>query len=321
MIKRLVEVSSGPTHLSLRLNQLVLTRAGETIAVVPIEDLGVLVVDHPACSYTHSALTALAENNVAVVVCGRNHHPACMLIPAEGHSTQAEAIAAQAAASEATRNRLWKQIVRAKINAQAELLERLRIEAGALREMTRRVRTGDPENLEAQAARRYWSVVMGPGFRRDRDGSPPNGLLNYGYMVLRAATARAICGAGLCPSLGLYHRNRYNAFALADDLMEPLRPIVDAAVRRLWDQGEGELSKPVRAELLGVLARPVLWKDESSPLLIALARYAASIREVLAGRLKRPYIPTFLPVSLPDRNSGPGCVKAKTPAKRCEDQT
>ncbi len=291
MIKRVVEVSGGPTHLSLRLNQLVMARDGAEIGTVPIEDLGVLVVDHQACSYTHGALTALAENNVAVVVCGPNHHPAALLLPAEGYSLQAESIAAQAAASEAVRNRLWREIVRAKINAQADLLERLKLEAGGLRNLAGRVRTGDPQNLEAQAAQRYWRVAMGPGFRRDRDGAPPNNLLNHGYMVLRAATARAICGAGLCPSLGLHHRNRYNAFVLADDLMEPLRPFVDAAVRRIWDDGEAELSKPVRAELLEMLAAPVQWKEERSPLIVALARYAASVRDVLAGKLKRPQIP------------------------------
>lgn len=291
MIKRAVEVSGGPTHLSLRLSQLVMARDGAEIGTVPIGDLGVLIVDHPQCSYTHGALTALAENNVAVVICGANHHPAALLLPAESNSTQAESIAAQAAASEAVRNRLWKEIVRAKINAQAELLERLKLEAGALRRLAGMVRTGDPQNLEAQAAQRYWRVAMGPGFRRDRDGDPPNNLLNYGDMVLRASTARAICGAGLSPSLGLHHRNRYNAFVLADDLMEPLRPLVDAAVRRIWDKGEPELTKPVRAELLEMLAAPVQWKEERSPLIVALARYAASIRDVLAGKLKRPQIP------------------------------
>jgi CRISPR-associated protein Cas1 len=291
MIKRVVEVSGGATHLSQRLNQLVLSRDGCEIGIVPIEDLGVLIVDHPACSYTHGALTALAENNVAVVVCGARHHPAALLMPAESNSTQAETVAMQAGASKAVRDRIWKQIVRAKISAQAALLESSGLEAGALRDLARAVRNGDPRNLEAQAAQRYWRILLGPDFRRHREGDPPNNLLNYGYTVVRAATARAICGAGLSPSLGIHHRNRYNAFVLADDLMEPLRPIVDAGVRRLWLRGCNELSREVKAELLEILAAPVRWHDESSPLMVALARYTASIREALSGRIKRPYIP------------------------------
>jgi len=293
MIKRSVEISGGPAHLSLRDRQLVLTREGSELATIPIEDLGVLIVDHPGCTYTHGALVAMAENNVSVVISGANHHPAGLLAPFEGHSLQGEAIIAQAAASDALRARIWREVVKAKISAQAALLEFFGAEPGALRDLARRVKSGDPENLEAQAAQRYWRHALGDGFRRSRDGDPPNNLLNYGYTVLRAATARAVCGAGLSPSLGIHHRNRYNAFALADDLMEPLRPAVDAQVRLLWKQGISELDKPSRATLIGVLAKPVIWKDERSPLMVAMQRYAASVREVLAGEIKRPIIPTL----------------------------
>jgi CRISPR-associated protein Cas1 len=295
MIKRCIEVSGGPTHLALRDRQLVLSREGSQLATIPIEDLGVLVVDHPACTYTHGALVALTEHNVAVVISGANHHPAGLLAPFEGHSTQGEAIAAQASASKAARERLWREIVRGKITAQAAVLERIGAEAGGLRELARRVKPGDPDNLEAQAAQRYWRHAMGEGFRRSRDGDPPNNLLNYGYTVLRAATARAVCGAGLSPSLGIHHRNRYNAFALADDLMEPLRPTVDFAVRGLWNGGTVALEKETRAALIEVLATPVIWKEEKSPLMVAMQRYAASVREVLAGEIKHPIIPQPLP--------------------------
>jgi len=293
MIKRCVEISGGPTHLGLRDRQLVLSREGAELATVPIEDLGVLIVDHPACTYTHGVLVALAENNVAVVISGANHHPAGLLAPFEGHTLQGEAIIAQAAASEAVRGRLWREVVKAKIIAQAALLEVFGAEAGALRELASRVKSGDPENLEAQAAQRYWRHAMGDGFRRSREGAPPNNLLNYGYTVLRAATARAVCGAGLSPSLGIHHRNRYNAFALADDLMEPLRPAVDLEVRGLWNRGADDLDKQSRATLIEVLGKPVVWKNEKSPLMVAMQRYAASVREVLAGEIKRPIIPAL----------------------------
>ncbi len=294
MIKRCVEISEGPAHLSLRDNQLVLTREDEELRRVPIEDLGVLVVDHPASRYTHGALTAMMANNVAVVLCAANHNPVGMLLPLEGHSLQAEALAAQAAAGDAVKKRLWKEIVRAKVIGQAVLLERRGQEAGAFRQLAARVKSGDPENIEARAAQRYWRLLLGGDFRRGRAGPPPNNLLNYGYMVLRAATARAVCGAGLSPSLGLHHRNKYNAFVLADDLMEPMRPCVDRVVAELWDKGEGLISPETRAALLGVLAQPVDWKGVHSPLFVALQRYAASVREVLVGKLARPHIPTIL---------------------------
>jgi CRISP-associated protein Cas1 len=296
MIKRCVEISTGPTHLSLRLGQLVISREREEVATVPIEDLGVLIVDEGKTTYTHAALTALLANNVAVVLCGPDHHPAGMMLPLEVNSTQSVAIAAQASASAALKGRLWREIVRGKILNQAALIEELGREAGALKALARRVKAGDPENLEAQAAQRYWPMLMGPGFRRNREGLPPNNLLNYGYAIVRAAVARAICGAGLHPSLGIHHRNKYDAFTLADDLMEPLRPVADAVVRGLWEKGEGDLSRPVRAELLGLVARPVQWKDERSPLLVALARYVASVREALQGKGNLPEIPAPIPV-------------------------
>lgn len=291
MIKRCVEISTGPAHLSLRLGQLVISRQEEEVGTVPIEDLGVLIIDCERATYSHAVMVAMVEANVAIVLCGSAHHPAGMVLPLEANSTQTSAIAAQAQASEQLRNRLWRDVVRLKILNQARLLEELGREAGALRDLAARVKTGDPENLEAQAAQRYWPRVMGPGFRRNREGLPPNNLLNYGYMVLRAAVARAACGASLHPSIGIHHRNKYDAFTLADDLMEPMRPCVDAVVRELWDKGEAELSREVRRALLGVIERPVEWNGERSTVLAALGRYAASVREVFKGEIKSPQVP------------------------------
>lgn len=291
MIKRCVEISSGPTHIMVRHNQLALMRDGEEIGRIPIEDLGVLLVDHPSVTYTHTALTALLANNVALVVCGGNHHPTGLVLPMEGHTVQAEAIARQASAAPRLKRRLWKGIVRAKITNQAHALEQAGREAGGLHALARMVKSGDPENKEAQAARRYWPLLFGSGFRRRRSGVAPNALLNYGYMVLRASVARAICGAGLHPSLGLHHRNKYNAFALADDLMEPFRPVVDITVFRLWEEGVRSLSPETKAELLGILSAPVDWEGQKSPLAIALHRSAASLRRVLSGEQKDLCLP------------------------------
>jgi CRISPR-associated protein Cas1 len=291
MIKRYLEISSGPARLSLRDGSLLIARDGHESAAIPIEDIGILILDHPAVGYTHGALAAMMENNAAVVLCGGNHHPCGMLLPLEGNTLQAEAIAAQSRAPAALKGRIWKEVVRAKLTAQARLLARMGVESDAISRLAARVRTGDPQNIEARGAQRYWPLLLGRSFRRDRDGEPPNNLLNYGYMILRAAMARAICGAGLHPSLGVHHQNRYNAFALADDLMEPLRPAVDSTVRELWELNETGLSREARSSLLAVLNQEVEWNDGISPLFVAVQRYAASVRETLAGRRQHPEIP------------------------------
>lgn len=284
MIKRCVEIGTGPTHLRVRDRQLVLKREGDELAQIPLEDLGVLVIDHAAVTYTHTALTELLAHNVAVIFCGADHHPVGQLLPADGHTLQSETATLQARASSATSRRLWKQLVRAKILNQAALLEHLGTEAGALRALAAGVRSGDSTNREAAAAQRYWKLLFSPGFRRRRGGPPPNNLLNYGYMALRAAVARALVGAGLHPSLGVAHTNRYNPFCLADDLMEPLRPVVDERVYRLWSGGVTGLERETRRALLELLSQSVLWQGERSPLLVATHRFAAAFREALAGK-------------------------------------
>ncbi len=291
MIKRCVEVSGGPFHLSLRDAQLVLSKDGQEAGRVPIEDLGVLVVDHPAVTYTHGVLSAMTENNVAVIICGRNRHPAGLLLPMEGHTVQAETISLQAAIGARLKDRLWKEIISAKIANQAAALSLSGKDGGLLRTFSRQVRPGDSSNIEGRAAREYWQRLFGPQFRRGRDGAPPNGLLNYGYMVLRAAVARAVCGAGLHPSLGIHHRNRYNAFALADDLIEPFRPLVDIEALRLYEAGETTPSKNAKAGLIGTLSATVELNGRRSPLMTAIQSSAASLRRVIAGEGERLELP------------------------------
>ena len=286
MIKRCVEISGGPAHISVRNNQMVITMDGKEVGSIPVEDLGVVIVDHHTVTYTHTVLESLVRNNVALVICGRDHHPAGMFLPLEGHTVQAETLAYQASVTSGVKKRLWRDIVCEKIRNQAHVLEMAGIDGTVLFSLVRHVRSGDPDNIEGRASRLYWGLLFGRGFKRERHGRPPNDMLNYGYMVVRACVARAICGAGMHPSLGIHHRNRYNAFVLADDLVEPLRPMVDGVVYRLWGSGARGLSQETKRALLEVLSMTVEWKGQRSPFMVALQRYTASVRRVFTGEAR-----------------------------------
>jgi CRISPR-associated protein Cas1 len=249
------------------------------------EDLGVLILDHPAISFTQAALVTCWEAHVVVVICDGKHLPSAILLPMQSHSLHSKILQQQIAVTEPTRKRLWRQIVRAKIDAQANVLKSLTENDAPLLQFARRVRSGDPKNFEAQAARIYWRRLFGEDFRRDQNGDGINTLLNYGYAILRAAVARALSGAGLHPALGLHHRNQYNSFCLADDVMEPMRPLVDIRVHELWKEfGEDlDVTRETKARLLDVMNWPLIYGDSKFPTLIALRYYAASLRRVLAG--------------------------------------
>lgn len=299
MIKRVVEVAS-PARLSVRHRQLVVTRTEQPEASVPCEDLGVLVVDHPQVTYTHGVFTTLAEAGAVVVLCGADHLPSGMCLPVEGHYEMAARLAVQLEASLPLRKGLWKATVQAKLRQQAVLLDLCGLEGAGLREMAKRVHSGDPDNLEAQGARRYWPVLLGPEFRRQREGAPPNHLLNYGYIVFRSAMARALTAAGLLPVLGIHHHDRRNAFALADDLLEPYRPIVDWRVRQLVQGGGGlnpELERPLRAALLGLFNETVQMGEERMPLMLAFHTTAVSlVKAYETKRVEELRFPRGMPV-------------------------
>jgi CRISPR-associated protein Cas1 len=290
MIKRTIEISSSGVFLSVELDQLVLRREGQELQRIPIEDVGVLIVDTNGATYTHAVITRLLGAGAVIVPCDGHHLPAGLLLP-QDNCLQSQRLAAQVEASKPLRKQLWRQVVTAKIVNQADMLSHAPAAQSALRGMARRVRSGDPDNLEAQAARRYWPVMLGASFRRDHDGPPPNNLLNYGYTVLRAAVARAVAGAGLHPSLGLHHHNRSNAFCLADDLVEPLRPLVDSRVRKLHQAGLSQIDKETKRQLLGVLTETVTLGDNAGPLMVALERMAASLVRCYEGQSKRLDIP------------------------------
>ncbi len=247
---------------------------------IPLEDIAVVIASHPQISYTQAVLAGLAAAGGIFVACNEKHLPIAMLMPLESHSTQTERFARQAEMPLPLKKRLWQQIVRAKLRAQARLLEERTGQDWGLSMLLSRVRSGDPRNLEAHAARIYWKALFqGDQFRRDFEAEGVNACLNYGYAVLRAIVARALCGAGLHPGLGLHHHNRYNPFCLADDLMEPFRPVVDRVVRRLTDaRGSGvPLDKESKKVLLeGLLAR-FTYENESRTLFDWMGRSAASL--------------------------------------------
>ena len=295
MIKRTIEISQQPAHLTVQHAQLVLKRDGAIVGQAPCEDVGVVLVDQPQVTYSHAALAALAESDAVLVVCGRNHLPVAVLLPLSDHTQVVWRINEQLAIGRPLKKQLWKQIIQAKIRAQATNLSAGSPTRSKLLDYARQVRSGDASNLEAQAARVYWQDWLPEeSFRRDADARDLNALLNYGYAVVRAAVARALVAAGLMPSLGLKHRNRSNAFCLADDLMEPLRPIVDDRARDLYREGYEQLDVEAKAGLLKLLAEDVRLGDETGPLMVVLHRYVASLVKCFQGQAKRLEIPKMI---------------------------
>jgi CRISPR-associated protein Cas1 len=294
MIKKVVEISHAGTHLSVKLGQLVVKQDGLEKGRIACEDIGVLLVDHCGVSYTHSVLTTLLEQGAAVILCDGSHHPAGMLFPLESNSVQTERFREQAAASEPLKKRLWQQLIQGKIAHQAAIVADDEATYRALKAMEKRVRSGDPENVEAQASKRYWtSFLQHIDFKRRRDGAAPNNLLNYGYMVMRAATARALCSAGLLPTLGIHHRNKYNAYCLADDVIEPFRGFVEKKVRAICQSHSEieELTQDIKAQLLEILYDEVRIGEFSGPLMVGLHRTAASLQRCFAGEQNRIDLP------------------------------
>lgn len=292
VIKKTIEISREPAYLSVKLNQLQIRRGEETVGSFPCEDIGVLVVDHPQTTYSHGALASLAESDAALVVCGRDHLPIAVLLPLADHSQVVWRLYDQLQASQPIRKQIWKQLVQAKIIAQAAMLDPDAPARSKLIDLARSVRSGDPNNVEAQAARVYWANWLPDEiFRRDQDGDGLNSLLNYGYAILRAALARAIVAAGMHPALGLKHKNRSNAFCLADDLIEPLRPLVDNQARELYRQGVCQIDQEAKVALLQLLAQEVDSNGKRGPLMVALHQYVASLGRCLRGESRKIEVP------------------------------
>ena len=290
MIGGIVEVAEAGRHLSIYRGFLKVAADGETLGQVPLDDITALILSGPQITLSKQVMVALAERRAVVVFCGQNWHPLSFTLPFGVHFEAAGVLRDQINAGEPLKKRLWQRLVRAKIGNQAVILAKHAPAHEKLTELAvlqRRVKSGDPENMEAQAARHYWPALMAAGFRRERAAVDANSYLNYGYTVLRAATARAVCGAGLNPALGLHHGSRINPFALVDDLMEPYRPLVDTIARDLAaDDGDQEatLDPDRKRRLVAILQQDLIAEAGASPLINCLGRLAQSLTASLAAK-------------------------------------
>jgi CRISPR-associated protein Cas1 len=291
MVGRVIEIATDGRHIALYRGFLTVKENGSEVGRVPIDDVAAVIMNAHALTYSNNLLIALASRGVPVILCGPQHRPDAVVWPVDGHHAQAGRMREQAAASLPLKKRLWQQIVQAKILAQGAMLSSIGAEAGGFRLLARKVRSGDPDNVEAEAARRYWPLLFGSNFRRDTDGGDLNGLLNYGYAVLRAGVARAVMAAGLHPSLGLKHSNRGNAMVLVDDLMEPFRPIVDREVHRLAGQGILEVTTDTKAVLARIMIVDLATKEGMSPVMTCAEKLAVSLAKAFAGEGDRLALP------------------------------
>ena len=298
MIGRVVEVAREGVHLSVTRGFLRVSESGREVGRVAIEDIAALIVRGQGATISLNLCTRLSEAGVPVVLCGANQTPDALVWPVRGHYEQGRRMQAQAEASRPLRKRLWRDLVAAKIEAQAEVLESFGNPDERLQQLAKSLRSGDPENVEAQAARRYWPRLMGDGFRRDRQKGGINSSLNYGYSVLRAAAARAILAAGLHPSLSVHHESRGDALRLADDLMEPFRPYVDMVVARRTAQNENDLDRDGKAALAAVLTLDLSGPNGARPLQTCLNSLATSLAIVYLGRSRKLDLPNgMLPLT------------------------
>lgn len=288
MLKRALFFST-PFCLSLKNNQMIIhtKEMPEMQKSVPIEDIGFVILEHQQTNITLPLLNALSDNNVAVIFCGSDFMPNAMLMNLDSNKTQGESYRAQIEASDPLKKGLWKQIVEAKIRNQAALLNKLGKDGDKLKPYYMNVKSGDSDNREGIAAKIYWNELFGANFIRSREGVEPNNMLNYGYTLLRAAVARSLMGSGLFPAFGIFHRNRYNAFPLADDIMEPYRPYVDEIVFDLYANGERELTKEVKTRLLRLLFMDTSFGKLTRPLDVGLTMTSASLAKCFNGIQKK----------------------------------
>lgn len=285
MADRVVSVETPGSDLRLRTGQVEVRRDGEAVGQVPVEDLGILVLGS-ATRVTTGVLDAVASRGGAVLICNQASLPSAVVLPLAGNGLHAERLRRQIALKAPVRKRLWARIVRAKVLNQALALPSGHPARQRLRRLAAEVRSGDPGNVEAQAARAYWTALfegvhLPEAFVRARRGPPPNGLLNYGYAILRAALAREVCAAGLHPAVGLHHHSRYNSFALVDDLLEPLRPVVDLEVVDLAGSGQVEVDSDSKRRLVGLLTQPLRLGGQKRPFEAAVREYVASLLRVV----------------------------------------
>lgn len=315
MIKKTLYFGS-PAHLSCKNEQLIIDFRPEQLEInfidysdydarydnrkdlnktIPIEDIGMLIIDHYGVTISHYLLSTLLENNAAVITCNNAHHPTGMMLNLDGNQIQSEKFRAQIDASAPLKKQLWQQTVQAKIKNQAELLKLKGVPVDNMLKWAKDVKSGDLENHEARAASFYWKAIFPDNldFYRSRSGPPPNNLLNYGYAILRAITARSLTASGLLPTLGIHHHNKYNAYCLADDIMEPFRPFVDKIVCEITCNGTEteELTPKTKKQLLEIASSDIFIDGEKSPLMVGIQRTTASLAKCFDAKAKKILYP------------------------------
>jgi len=299
MIKRVVDISE-PAYIHQQHQQLLIEKQGVIAAKLPIEDLGVLILQHPAIVLTQALIISCQQNNVAVVFCDARHLPYSVILPlSDGHSLHSKIVQQQVALTLPIKKRLWQQIVKQKISGQARVLKQLNKNFLVIERLVANVKSGDEGNLEAQAAQKYWPLLFGEQFRRDTDAEGINSLLNYGYSVIRGVIARSIVAAGLHPSLGLHHSNQYNGLCLADDLMEPFRPWVDLLVYQIAQQHPVvEVNQHTKKPLLNLISQPVAFNQQTMPLMVACHYLLADLKRAFTNNKQVFSYPQWLELSL-----------------------
>lgn len=309
MIKKTLYFGN-PTYLSLKNDQLVIklpeVEKGEfddnfkkqATKTIPIEDIGIVLLDHQQITITHGVIEKLLENNCALITCDSNRMPLGLMLPLCGNTVQSQRFTEQLEVTQPLKKQLWQQTIKAKIENQAHVLHTT--QGGIVKNMlawAEDVKSGDPDNYEARSAAYYWSNLF-PSineFTRDREGIPPNNLLNYGYAILRAIVARALVSSGLLPTFGIHHHNKYNSYCLADDIMEPYRPFVDKLVIDIMNSGTpyDEITKDIKIKLLGIPVLDVIIGGKRNPLMIAVSQTTASLYKCYSGELRKIYYPHF----------------------------
>ena len=292
---RIIEIAQDNRYLAIDRGFMVVYENAKEIGRVPVDQIGAVVANAHGLTYSNNLLVRLAERNAPFVVCGANHVPVSIMIPVENHHLQGDILTAQAKMKQSAADRFWKEVIQAKLIQQAEVLKTCSKPDAPLRYMAKQVKNGDPENLEGQGARYYFQTLFGKDFRRDREQDGINAMLNYGYTILRSAVVRAITGAGLHPSLGVHHQNQYNAMRLADDLMEPFRPLVDFCVFRMTEEDEySSVTPDVKKRLVALLSRTVKTGDRECEIAYLISNLAVSLQKCVMGEAENLDLPAAM---------------------------
>ncbi|WP_033394909.1 type II CRISPR-associated endonuclease Cas1 [Brachymonas chironomi] len=302
MIGRILEIADDRRHLFVNRGFMVVRDSEgdrKELGQIPLDDIAAVIANAHGITYTNNLLVALAERGTPFVLCAANHNAVGVLITLDGHHVQSKRIEAQIAASQPTHKRMWAAVVKSKLEQQASALEATGAPSAPLTALIKKVKSGDPANVEGQGAKRYWGLLFGEGFRRDQSGDGINALLNYGYTIARSATARAIVAAGLHPSIGLHHSNDANAMRLVDDLMEPFRPVIDLKVWQLHQQGESHVTPETKRALVRTLYDDMQSAAGATPVMVCMQKLATSLAQVYLGEREKLELPLpGLPLTL-----------------------